>query len=92
MQERYTPEQLSEFEQLAREYAHARIFCLPSLQEGFGLAFVEAMAAGLPVVACDASSTPELFGDQGGVLVPPGDDQALSAAVHGIFTLMGFRS
>jgi glycosyltransferase involved in cell wall biosynthesis len=69
------------FDELAREYARAQVFCLPSLQEGFGLAFVEAMAAGLPVVACHASSTPELFGDQGGMLVPPGDDQALSTAL-----------
>jgi glycosyltransferase involved in cell wall biosynthesis len=37
---------------LAVEYTIAHCFCLPTVQEGFGLVFAEAMAAGLPVVAC----------------------------------------
>jgi glycosyltransferase involved in cell wall biosynthesis len=54
----------------------------PARVEGFGYAVVEAMAAGLPVVATNASSLPELV-DPGvtGLLVPPGDREALERAV-----------
>lgn len=45
---------------LAVEYTYAHCFCLPSVQEGFGLVFAEAMAAGLPVVACRAAAVPEI--------------------------------
>lgn len=38
-------------EELAREYARAWVFCLPSSYEGFGIPYAEAMTAGLPVVA-----------------------------------------
>jgi phosphatidylinositol alpha-1,6-mannosyltransferase len=69
-------------EQLADEYVNATIFCLPSVQEGFGIVFLEAMAAGLPVVACRAAAVPEVVEDGAtGVLVPPRDPAALAAAL-----------
>lgn len=49
--------------ELRRYYAHADALVLPSLYEGFGLTPLEAMAAGCPVVASDATSIPEVCGD-----------------------------
>jgi glycosyltransferase involved in cell wall biosynthesis len=70
------------FERLAAEYRSAEVFCLPSRQEGFGIVFLEAMAAGLPVVAARAAAVPEVVEDgECGILVPPGDADALSAAL-----------
>ena len=43
-------------QELAVQYVRAHCFCLPTVQEGFGLVFAEAMAAGLAVVACRAAA------------------------------------
>jgi glycosyltransferase involved in cell wall biosynthesis len=63
---------------------------LPSFGEGFGLAALEAMAAGVPVVASDAGPLPEVVSDgESGLVVPAGDDQAWA---HAIFALASDRS
>jgi glycosyltransferase involved in cell wall biosynthesis len=63
-------------------YRRAGIFCLPSVQEGFGIVFLEAMAAGLPIVATTAAAVPEVVPHgRAGALVPPGDTPALAAAL-----------
>jgi glycosyltransferase involved in cell wall biosynthesis len=68
---------------LAVEYGRAHCFCLPSVQEGFGLVFAEAMAAGLPVVACRAGAGPEVVLDgRTGVLVPPRSPRELAGALE----------
>ena len=55
-------------------------FVLPSLTEGLSLALLEAMAAGLPVVATAVGETPKILNGDG-VLVPPGDASALAAGI-----------
>jgi glycosyltransferase involved in cell wall biosynthesis len=57
-------------------------FVLPSLNEGMGRALIEAMAAGLPVVASRVGGVPAIVEDRRtGLLVPPGDAAALAAAL-----------
>lgn len=65
--------------ELAREYNRADVFCLPSVQEGFGIVFLEAMAAGKPIVAIRASAVPEVV--EHGLLVEPDNPEALADAL-----------
>jgi glycosyltransferase involved in cell wall biosynthesis len=46
-------------------YAGASLFVLPSLDEGFGLPALEAMASGAPVIVSDGGALPEVVGDAG---------------------------
>ena len=70
-------------ERLAEEYVNASVFCLPSVQEGFGIVFLEAMAAELPVVACRIAAVPEVvLHDTTGLLVAPRDPGALAETIE----------
>jgi glycosyltransferase involved in cell wall biosynthesis len=60
--------------------AGSSVFAYPSLYEGFGFLPLEAMAAGVPVVASAAGAVKEMVGDAA-ILVPPGDFDALAKAV-----------
>ncbi len=62
-------------------FAGANVLLMPSRFEGFGMVAAEAMAAGVPLVATEAGSLPEVVSPPGGgVLVPPSDPVALAAA------------
>ena len=61
-------------------YGNAQAFVFPSLEEGFGLPVLEAMACGAPVITSNLSSLPEVAGEAA-VLVNPRDSQALAAAM-----------
>lgn len=68
------------------------IFAFPSLNEGMGKALVEAMYAGLPVVATRVGGVPELIGEgTEGLLVPPSQPAALAAALLGLALDAGRR-
>jgi glycosyltransferase involved in cell wall biosynthesis len=66
---------------LAACYARARVLLFPSLYEGFGWPPLEAMAFGVPVVASDRGSLPEVVGDAGRCL-PLDDEAGMVAAVE----------
>ncbi len=69
-------------DEVREAFFDAQVFCLPSLQEGFGIAFVEAMAAGLPIVAARSSAVPEIVDHaRTGLLVGPGNVDELAGAL-----------
>ena len=71
---------LGEREDIPALLHRARVFVQPSRTEGLGMAVVEAMQAGVPVVASAVGGIPEVLGDTG-ILVPPEDPVALSTAI-----------
>jgi glycosyltransferase involved in cell wall biosynthesis len=68
-------------EDLAGWYAKASIFAFPSLDEGFGMPVLEAMAAGVPVVTSNRSALPEVAGDAA-LLVNPESTEELTQALR----------
>lgn len=70
--EAYTPEWLALYHQ-------ADVFVLPTYSEPFGWVFIEALAAGLPIIATDLNAIPEIVSHkETGFLIQPGDHAALT--------------
>ena len=64
-------------------YRRARLVCVPSRREGFGMITVEALAAGRPVVATAVGAAPQLITEgTNGFLAPPGSADALAEALN----------
>jgi glycosyltransferase involved in cell wall biosynthesis len=66
---------------LARRYAQADVFALPSEREGYGTVFAEAIGHGLPVIAADITTARDIAGDAG-LYVPPRRVRPLVAALR----------
>ncbi len=71
---------------LEREYSSAALFALPSHFEGYGMAFTEALARGLPVVAGSGGALVETVPKQAGVFVAPGNFGELALVLRRLLT------
>jgi glycosyltransferase involved in cell wall biosynthesis len=78
-------------EDLPAVYGGAAALVQPSLEEGFGLPALEAMACGTPVIAARRGALPEVVGDAG-VLVDPEDETAVAAALARVLGDEGTRA
>jgi glycosyltransferase involved in cell wall biosynthesis len=77
---------------LGTAYSAADLFVLPSRYEGYGVVYAEALAHGLPVIACGVGPVPDLVGEDAAVLVPPEDVEALSGALDLLLQDAGLRA
>ena len=67
---------------LAELYAEADVFVLASRFEGYGMAYAEAIAHGVPVIGTTAGAIPETVAADAGILVAPDDSEALATALR----------
>jgi len=79
-------------EKIKTYYRKASVFVMPSLMEGFGLVFLEAMAQGLPVIGGNVGGTAELIKDgENGILVNPGDVSTLGEKIREVLMNLELR-
>jgi glycosyltransferase involved in cell wall biosynthesis len=69
-------------DELTSLYATSDLFVLPSRFEGYGMAYAEALAHGLPVIGTTAGAVPQTVPGDAGVLLPPDDVDALAATLQ----------
>ena len=69
------------------EARRCHVFVMPGVEEPFGVAFVEAMAGGLPAIGARGEGGPEdiAAAGEGMTLVPPDDHRALAQAIEQVF-------
>lgn len=78
--------------ELAAKYRESRIFCLPSLEEHWGLVVHEAALSGCVLLLSDAiGSRDDFVGKKNGFVFPPADDSAFAAALHRVVSLQDFE-
>jgi glycosyltransferase involved in cell wall biosynthesis len=64
----------------------AKVFCLPSFWEGFGLDILNALACGVPVVVSDRGSLPEVAGEAG-IYVDPNSSESIAGGIKKVLSL-----
>lgn len=81
-------------EELPGLFHRADLFCAPATHaESFGIVLLEAMAAGLPIVAAANAGYAEVLADHpGNLLVPPGDDRTLAGALASLAAALAYRA
>lgn len=77
--------------ELSAEYSKADLFVLPSLFEGYGMVFAEALAFGLPIVAARSGAVPDVVPDTAGILVTPNNADELATALRLLLTQPALR-
>jgi glycosyltransferase involved in cell wall biosynthesis len=77
--------------ELAALYRDADVFVLASRFEGYGMAYAEAIAHGLPVIGTRTGAVPDTVPAGAGILVPPDDAPALAAALRSMIADAGLR-
>jgi glycosyltransferase involved in cell wall biosynthesis len=82
---------LGNIDDLNSEFSSADAFILPSHFEGYGMAFAEALAFGLPVIAAHAGAVPDLVPADAGILIPPANEHALAIAITELLTNHPYR-
>jgi glycosyltransferase involved in cell wall biosynthesis len=68
-------------EEVPQLMGRAKLFVLPSLEEGLGVVLIEAIASGTPCVASRVGGIPDIITPEVGTLVPPGETDRLAAAI-----------
>ena len=75
--------QITETDDKTAMFKEADLFLLPSIGEAFGIVYLEAMAAGIPIVAARAGGVPDIITDQeNGIMVEPKNPEAIAGAVE----------
>ncbi len=77
--------------ELQQHYADADVFVLASHFEGYGMAFADALTHGLPVVGTNGGAVAEAVPEGAGLLVPPGDVDALADALRRVIADRALR-
>jgi glycosyltransferase involved in cell wall biosynthesis len=68
---------------LVEKIRHAHVLVIPSFYEGFGIAYLEGMAFGLPAIGTTAGAIPQLISNgKNGYLIEPGDSRTLAIRLH----------
>jgi glycosyltransferase involved in cell wall biosynthesis len=80
-------------EALRSFYSNADVFVMPSLYEGYGIVYAEAMRAGLPIIATQGGPASEIAREgENALFVPPADARSLATAIRSLAYDPGMRS